>query len=336
MSSGKRVAPTREQCEAILRQAGIDEEVTGCELVPMPAYAVNIVCFLNDRYVLRVSTIDGERRFAREHRALGRLGHIPEVPQVIGAGTVMLDTPAHYLLQSRMPGNTVRSRWRDTPEDLRPRLIEGLAGIIGEVHRFPSPAYVIGQYQSAVRGWTGSWLSGHDTHVRHLLTAIRQRALTPAQTQLIDAAERFYADHRTALAFSVGPRMFHGDLHLDNVLASEGRITGLIDWEWSYGGGTEPDFDLEALVRWSLYPHDLGDEADDMGVTADDFAQVIPTLLSASPGLQAVPRLMERMTIYQMEHELHHMITWPPRIPTRPTERLRDWVQAQRLIRDYG
>ena len=145
-----------------------------------------------------------------------------------------------------------------------------------------------------------------------------------------------YADHREALAWSVGPRMAHGDLHLYNVLASEGHITGVIDWEWSYGGGTEPDFDLEALVRWSLYPEGLGDDDVDPVVTADDLAEVVPTLLAAYPEVAAVPRLMERMTIYQIEHELHHMITWPPRVPTRPTERLADWVRDQRLIRELG
>ena len=130
--------------------------------------------------------------------------------------------------------------------------------------------------------------------------------------------------------------MAHGDLHLYNVLSSRRRITGIIDWEWSYGGGSEPDFDLEALVRWALFPRDLGDDDVDMGIRDDNFACVIPLLLAIRREQRAVPRLMERMTIYQIEHELHQMVSWPPRVPTRPTERLGVWVREQRLVREYG
>lgn len=339
MTSEMPVVPTPEQCEAILRAAGIDEPLTQLDIVPVPDYSVNIVCFLNDDYVLRASTADGEQRFRREQDALDRLRHIPEVPRVIDAGTVVLDRPAHYLLQTRMPGDTVISQWPDTPPATRRRLVEDLIAIVRQVHRIPAETYAIGFYgtaEPALRDWTGSWLDGHDRYVVWLLEAIRRRDLTGEQSALADDAERFYAAHRTALAYQVGPRMAHGDLHLYNVLAIDGHVTGLIDWEWSFAGGTEPDFDLEALVRWSLYPQDLGDENEASRFEAEDFGLVIPTMLAAYPELQAIPRLMERMTIYQIEHELHQMISWPPRVPTRPTERLRDWVQHQRLIREYG
>lgn len=109
MSASTRVAPTPDQCEAILRAAGIDEALTRFELVPVPDYSVNIICLLNDRYVLRASTVDGARRFGHERAALERLADLPQVPDVIDTGTVTLDQPAHYLLQTRIPGDTVIS-----------------------------------------------------------------------------------------------------------------------------------------------------------------------------------------------------------------------------------
>jgi aminoglycoside phosphotransferase (APT) family kinase protein len=327
-------APSRQQCEAILRDAGIDEPLTRVEPVPMPDYSANVVCFLNDRYVLHLATVAGERCFARERAALDRLGDIPQIPRVLGAGTVELDPPVHYLLQERLPGRTVLGQWPETPDAVRRQLIGELAGILRTIHRRPAEGYVIGFYQSALRGWPGSWLAGHDAYVERLLAAIRRRSLTGEQATLVDEAERYYAGHRTALAYQVGPRLAHGDLHLHNVLASEGRITGIVDWEWSFGGGVEPDFDLDALVRWSLFPRDLADDAGDL--RADDFACVMPALLAASPELRAVPRLAERMTIYQVEHELHQMIAWPPRVPTRPTERLAFWLRAGLLVEALG
>jgi hypothetical protein len=76
------VSPTPTQCEAILRAAGIDVPLTRVEPVPLPDYSPNIICFLNDRYVLRMTTVDGETRFGRERAALERLAELPGVPRV--------------------------------------------------------------------------------------------------------------------------------------------------------------------------------------------------------------------------------------------------------------
>lgn len=330
------VTPAPQQCEAILHAAGIDESLVSLVIVPVPGYSVNVVCILNDRYVLRASSGDAGERFERERRTLERLQDLDVVPRVLGSGSFELGEPAHYMLQTRLPGDTVVARWPGASGATRHRLIAELAEAIGSVHQRPAPAYVIGHYQSALRGWTGSWLDGHDRYVAWLLEAVRRRALTSGQAALVDMAETFYGEHRAALAHSVGPRMMHGDLHLHNVLAEAGRITGIIDWEWSWGGGVEPDFDLEALFRWSLYPRDLGDEDEAARLEAEDFRLVIPTLLAAYPEVRTIPRLMERMTIYQIEHELHQMVSWPARVPTRPVERLRNWVQERRLIRELG
>jgi aminoglycoside phosphotransferase (APT) family kinase protein len=327
------ISPTPAQCEAVLRAAGIDEPLTRVERVPVADYSPNIVCFLNDRYVVRMTTADGEARLGRERAALDRLGDLPGVPRVLGAGTVPLDAPAHYLLQTRLPGRPVIAAWPGLTEPARRRLIGELAGMIRTIHMLPTEGYAVGFYQAALREWRGSWIEGHDAGFRQLLAGIRRRPLTEAQAALVDEAEAYYTGHRDALAYGVGPRMQHGDLHLHNVLARDGHVTGIVDWEWSFGGGVEPDFDVEALVRWSLFPADLGDEAEAATLRAEDFAGVIPALLAGYPELAAVPRLAERMTIYQIEHELYHMASWPPRVPTRPAERLASWLRNPTLLR---
>ena len=131
------------------------------------------------------------------------------------------------------------------------RLVGDLVALLRPIHQLSLPTYVIGHYQDALRDWRGTWLDGHDTYMRQLLARVRSRALTADQADLVREAEAYFAANRAALTYSVGPRFAHGDLHLYNVLADEGRITGVIDWEWAYGGGTEPDFDLDALIRWA-------------------------------------------------------------------------------------
>ena len=326
-----RILPTAEQCARVLREAGIAEPLAGCEFLPLPDYSPTIVAILNERYVLRASTRDGAARFARERRAIARLAGVPGIADIRGAGTLALDGEAHYLLQERLPGRALFPLWLELADDARVALIAELAGIIRRVHRIAVPGYAIGHYQSALRDWPGGWLDGHDVQIARLLARVRARDLTAAQAALLDDAEAYYAVHRGALAHTVGPRFAHGDLHLYNVLAERGRITGLIDWEWAYGGGTEPDFDLDALIRWALYPRGIAEEALEARVSGADFVALIPALLAAYPEVRALPRLAERLTIYQIEHDLHHLASWPPGIPREPLHRLHGWVRERRL-----
>lgn len=323
--------PTFDQCAQVLRAAGIATPLTKCEFLTLPDYSPNIIGILNDRYVLRASTIDGTVRFARERRALDRLRAVPGIPQVLDAGTLELGEQAHYLLQDKIPGQTVFSHWLGAPDETRVELVTGLVAIIRQVHRLPAQGYVIGHYQSALRDWSGPWLAGHDTYIQQLLAQVRSRPLSNEQSDLVRESETYYAAHRDSLAYSVGPRFAHGDLHLYNVLAHDGRVTGVIDWEWAYGGGTEPDFDLDALFRWAIYPAGIAEEAIEDRVAGRDFAALIPAVLAAYPEIAAVPRLRERMTIYQIEHELHKAAVWPGNVPRQPIQRLHGWLREDRL-----
>ena len=323
--------PTSEQCALVLRAAGIAAPLTSCDFLPLPDYSPNSIAILNGRYVLRASALDGAARFARERRALASLRAFPGIPRVLGAGTLALDREAQYLLQERIPGRPVFPLWLELGDEARARLVAGLVSIIRPVHRLAVPTYVIGHFGGALRDWRGGWLDGHDLHMRHLLARVRARALTAEQARLVAEAEGYYAAHRVALAYSVGPRFAHGDLHLYNVLAAEGQVTGIIDWEWAYGGGTEPDFDLDALIRWAIYPRGIAEVGLEDRVTGADFAALIPALLAAYPEVRAIPRLGERLTIYQIEHELQQIAAWPPRVPREPVRRLHGWVHEAPL-----
>ncbi len=323
--------PTFEQCTEVLRAAEIDAPLTECTFLSLPDYSPNIIGILNDRYVLRASTIDGAARFARERRALDHLRAMPGIPQILGAGTLELGTQAHYLLLNKIPGQPVFSRWLAAPDTVRAEFVTGLVAVIRRVHRLPARGYIIGHYQSALRGWSGTWLAGHDAYMRQLLAQIRSRPLTAEQSGLVREAEIYYAAHHDALAYSVGPRFAHGDLHLYNVLAEADQVTGVIDWEWAYGGGTEPDFDLDALFRWAIYPAGIAEEALEDRVAEGDYAALIPAVLGAYPEIASVPRLHERMTIYQIEHELHSAAVWPGNVPGQPIQRLHGWLREDRL-----
>jgi aminoglycoside phosphotransferase (APT) family kinase protein len=161
-----------------------------------------------------------------------------------------------------------------------------------------------------------------------LLTRVRAAPIDPAAHALVNEAEAFYAAHRDALIPAGGPRQLHGDLHLSNVIADHGRVTGVIDWEWAPGG--EPDFDLADLVRWSLYPEDPAEKSLEERVSRRDYAPLIPLLMAAYPGVTGMPHFRDRTTIYLIEYDLH-MLSRSPREPHRPLKRLQGWLRGRAL-----
>ena len=320
-----------ELIRSIFEQARIEEPVVSVEFVAMPDYAVNVVCFVNSNYVLRCSNGDAESRFRREKALLDSVGEFTFVPRILGSGPIPGTDGGFFQIQSRVAGHDMYSIWSETPESLRHTWISELAVALHKIHQLPVSTYRIGLYQTAIRKWSGSWITGHDRYIAELLSAAYARSPAAWERALLERAERFYEDHRTALTYESGARLGHGDLHLLNVLGTSSGMSGIIDWEWAYGGGVEPEYDLEGLIRWSLYPGDIGDDSIQPALSAEMFADVIPTLLEAYPGLRAIPRLADRMTIYQIEHELHHIQSWKPAIPRRPLERLRAWVDDRVL-----
>jgi aminoglycoside phosphotransferase (APT) family kinase protein len=319
--------PSPDELHRILAAAGIDEPIVTCTALE-GGYS-NAVLDLDDRYILRLSNLPGTaQRFARERAALERTAELPGMPRLLGAGRLGAYGTWRYLLLEKLPGQNLFRAWLDATAEERVRYAQALAGWMRGLHGIPMERYSCGYHQTALRKRPAgtSWLAGHDAYVRRLLRLVRADCWDAALAELIDAAEAYYAAHREALGYQVGPRLLHGDLQLYNVIVDRGHLTGIVDWEWAHGG--EPDFDLADLARWALYPVDVAEEALEPRVAPDDFATLMPTLLDAYPEIASIPRLCERLTIYQLEYDLHKLAQ-APRSPRLPARRLRGWLRDE-------
>jgi aminoglycoside phosphotransferase (APT) family kinase protein len=112
-----------------------------------------------------------------------------------------------------------------------------LAAISGFLGGYESPAVATDSIQSCYRRQIGEWKDYY-----------RQAGHLPAPfvTYLLDWLDRNVpADPRR-------PVLVHGDLNIHNVLAQDGRITGILDWECAMIGAPEQDL---AYVRPILSQH---------------------------------------------------------------------------------
>ena len=115
-----------------------------------------------------------------------------------------------------------------------------------------------------------------DAEIRHNVALVRDeidgRAILDLWDRLLVAP-----DHD-------GPALwFHGDLGPLNLLASDGQVTGVIDWG-TCGVG---DPAIDTIVVWSLFPRDVRDEyRDRLGVDDATWARGKAWVLT---GVGAVP-----------------------------------------------
>ena len=327
MTATPAFLPSPDQLRGILAAAGIVEPIANCTAL-VGGYS-NAVLDLDDRYILRLSNLPGTaQRFARERAALDLAGQLSGVPRLLGAGRLGSRGAWRYLLLEKLPGENLFRVWLDgTPEE-RQRYARELAGWLRALHGIPMEQYSCGYHQTALRERLAgtSWLAGHDAYVRRLLRLVRAHHWDAGLVESIDGVEAYYAAHREALRYQVGPRLLHGDLQLYNVIVDRRHLTGVVDWEWAHGG--EPDFDLADLARWALYPVDVAEEALEPRVAPEDFAALMPALLDAYPEVASIPRLRERLTIYQLEYDLHKLAQ-APHAPRLPARRLRGWLRGE-------
>jgi Ser/Thr protein kinase RdoA (MazF antagonist) len=89
-------------------------------------------------------------------------------------------------------------------------------------------------------------------------------------------------------------RIIHGDAHLGNVLATDGHLSCLLDFEWVRTGPA--DLELQTFLRVDEDAHP---------------AMAIATLGRHYPGLVSHPRLVERLWLYDLAFVLRHLVVWP-------------------------
>lgn len=135
----------------------------------------------------------------------------------------------HWLLMSRLPGQPLSALLAGplAPEQ-RAALLHGFGALLAQVHRQPAPA--------ALAPPGGDWLA-------HAL----EQAADNLRRYPCDGSPELLERLRARPPAPTTPALIHGDYTLDNVLAADGQISGLIDW---FGGALgDPRYDLALATQ---------------------------------------------------------------------------------------
>jgi aminoglycoside phosphotransferase (APT) family kinase protein len=251
------------------------------------------IFFINQEFLLRVS----ESPMTLEQEKFRRVSTRNFVPKILHIGTLEREAGSiYYTLLTLLPGDDFVNVYPVTTEAQQKQLGEDIAGFLDHLHELSGTYYDIGLYVPALPYFSGTWREGHQKYWELLKQESEKITLMPDSTQVFERAYRFLQASSVVLDFQKGPKLLHNDFHPRNVLLYQGKFSGVIDWECSQFG--EADFELCHLIHWCLYPPKSN----------IDFRTFLRVLFETSPKCTQVPNLAQRLTIYQIEHEMQQII----------------------------
>lgn len=269
------------------------------------------IYFINRKYLLRVS----ETPMTQEQEKYTRVGTCNFIPRILHVGELANESgPIFYMILTLLPGNDFEHVFPETTLEQQCQFGQDVAEFLDSFQEISGTYYDIGLYLPALAQFSGTWRVGHQRYWEILERGLTDFTFLPESNQVFSNAFQHLRASMHALDFQTGPKLLHNDLHPRNMLLHQGQFSGVIDWECSQFG--EADFDLCHLVHWCVYPPKEG----------INYRPFLRALFHAAPKCTRVPNLAQRLTIYQIEHEIQQTIWHGSGVESWRISRLMHWM----------
>ncbi|GAC1517161.1 MAG: hypothetical protein NVS1B12_01290 [Acidimicrobiales bacterium] len=284
----------------VVRTAGLS--VAAHETPERTGHSINEVWALGD-HIIRINPVPGAHRLQDEARLLLYLPAAAHAPVPVAAGAAPW---GEWAVTMRLPGCALAQIWGALGEAGRRRAITDVGLALEALHRVVAPTQIPPGDPDRCP---------HPLPVPRILRLLADAADLPGADRKVfgDAAERLVdlADYLDP----VDTTLIHGDLHLENVLATaDGSVTGVLDFEWARPG--PPDLDLDVLLQSLANPslhHDVGAGE---RLHRGDFDAAVGWLRDAYPALFSRPHLHQRLWVYRLAYDVRDLLAHPPRAGT--------------------
>jgi aminoglycoside phosphotransferase (APT) family kinase protein len=215
-------------------------ELGAVQTITVPQRGCSNACFLvNEDRVVRFQVTElPHHKFRTEKIAydLLRGSEIP-VPQVLVLDESQALVPCAFLITTRLPGETIYDSWNGLDTKTREHLAFESGRYQALLHQHTLPAF--GGLSQLAEGGFPTWRAYLEAYVvRHARQAHDEQLLdTPTTTRIEQLLRRF----QPLLDLVTTGSLLHRDYHFENILQQEGKVTGIVDFEWAMSG--DPVFD---------------------------------------------------------------------------------------------
>ena len=268
--------------------------------------------FVNDGYVLRVTEGNNDAQVTR----LERIESLDSVQKMLFHGRLESEDCSYVLCEKLKGVDFLEAVSAMSPRQCR-ELGADVAIFLDALHAITGLGYDIGHYIPIVPRYEGSWRQGHVKYWEQIKMSLAKIEVKPGNQKVLDEAFEYLYSNEEALDFQQGPVLLHNDLHPQNMIVDNAVLSGVIDWECSQFG--EPDFELCHFVHWGLYPPESG----------VDLKPFLRSLVEKMPKCAQVPDLFERLTLYQIEHEMMQMVWSKGKTQDERIPRLIGWMDGR-------
>jgi aminoglycoside phosphotransferase (APT) family kinase protein len=232
----KTASISSEQIAAIWHAHGLGAVRT----LAVPRRGCSNACFLvNESHLARFQITDIPRHKFRTERIaydLLRDSDLP-VPELLLLDETRTLVPQVFAITTRLPGETVYGCWPALDRRTREQLAFEAGRCQARLHQHTLPAF--GGLSELAAGSFPTWKAYlEDSVARHVRQARQQELLDAAATTRI---EHLLTRFESLMAAVTTASLLHRDYHFENILQRDGKITGIIDFEWAMAG--DPAFD---------------------------------------------------------------------------------------------
>jgi aminoglycoside phosphotransferase (APT) family kinase protein len=242
MADHELAPPDRQLLDAVARIAGVDRVLLLDETLTGESRSTFAVAAAGDELVVKLvpgdpGALDNQRRLVRLVHDLRRRGY--PAPEYVGVGT---SGGTIFTLQRRLPGQTLHAEpGRPPAPELFAAVLPSLLAAIelqkdaGDLAQPPWPGWLLDTIEAGGDGYClhATMLDDHRT------AALLRRLQTLARRNKRDAARRH--------------DVVHFDMNPANILHTEGRLSGVVDWNIPFDGAGQGDcgFDVATLLFYS-------------------------------------------------------------------------------------
>lgn len=210
-----------------------------------PQGNINQCWIVNDTHVIRFDVLDwgGINRYAGEKQACELLrGSDVPVPDVLALDVSKQFVPYDYLILTKMPGKTVDDSVADLTVAARKQIAYTAGEYLATLHGFALDSFgLLYEIAAGVNkpDWAGYVADFYADYGRQA----RQMGVLSAET--LARVQRAEAKMQPLFAAVRQGHFVHGDYHFSNLLQQDGRISGVIDFDWAMSGDPSWDFRID-------------------------------------------------------------------------------------------
>jgi aminoglycoside phosphotransferase (APT) family kinase protein len=282
--------------KAICRKEGIT-----CETIQaLTGGQVNAVYLVDGKFILRIGAReDAGKRLERETTILHNLaGQLP-VAKVLAFSQ---EQGYFYQIQQYLSGEKLYAIWKTLTTDVQDTIAAELANYLKILHGNNFPDFGEGRQGSMRYAAWGDYLTDK---FRSTIEEIRHLKIRMVPG-FIEMAVEYFQEHKNVLREGA-PTLVHSDMTLVNILAENGTISAILDFEFAIQAPR--DYELLAMEAFCLYPNDWAEEGNEVFCTAD-FASVILLIRKHYPELFEIRNLRERLNVYHLYSALSSYLEW--------------------------